>query len=64
MSPDEARDVMIARARTASATVKPGYKAKQKKAVEKVHGKYRRKAIKAKVRQQTNRAYAAKAKKK
>ena len=64
MSDDEKRDVSIAKAKTSSDKVKPGYKAKQKKAVEKVRGKYRRKAIKEKVRAQTNKAYAAKAKKK
>ena len=51
MSPDEARDVSIAKAKTKTDGVKPGYKAKRKKAVEKVHGKYRRKAIKQKVRE-------------
>ena len=64
MSEEEARDVSIARAKAKSDKVKPGYKAKQKKAVEKVRGKYRRKAIKEKVREQRNKAYAAKAKKK
>lgn len=63
-SEDEKRDLSIARAKTSSDKVKPGYKAKRRKAVEKVHGKYRRKAIKEKVRAQTNKAYAAKAKKK
>ena len=52
LSPEESREVSIAKARTAVDQVKPGYKAKRKKAVEKVHGKYRRRAIKAKVRGQ------------
>ena len=64
ISDDEKKDISIAKAKTKVDKVRPGYKAKRKKAVEKVHGKYRRKAIKEKVREQTNRAYAAKAKKK
>lgn len=64
MSEEEARDVSIAKAKTRVDKVTPGYKVKRKKAVEKVHGKYRRKAIKDKVRAQTNKSYAAKAKKK
>ncbi len=63
-SEEEMREVSIARAKTHVDKVKPGYKAKQKKAVAKVAAKYRRKAIKEKVREQTNKAYAAKAKKK
>lgn len=64
VSEQEARDISIAKAHTKVDKVKPGYKAKRRKAVEKVHGKYRRKAIKEKVREQMGRAYAAKAKKK
>ena len=64
ISDEEARDISIAKAKTRVDKVVPGYKVKRKKAVEKVHGKYRRKAIKEKVRAQTNKAYADKAKKK
>ena len=64
VSDEEKKDLSIARAKTKVDKVRPGYKAKRKKAVEKVHGKYRRKAIKEKVRAQTNKTYAAKAKKK
>ncbi|MCR5349206.1 MAG: DEAD/DEAH box helicase [Bacilli bacterium] len=64
ISEEEARDISIAKARTKTDQVKPGYKAKRKKAVEKVKGKYRRKAIKEKIRAQRDKDYAAKAKKK
>ncbi|MBE6126951.1 MAG: DEAD/DEAH box helicase [Erysipelotrichaceae bacterium] len=64
ISEDQKRDISIAKAKTATDKVKPGYKAKRRKALEKVAGKYRRKAIKEKVREQTNKVYAAKAKKK
>ena len=48
--PEEAREIKIAKARTRVDKVKPGYKRKQKWAVEKVKNKYRRKAIKKKIR--------------
>lgn len=64
ISDDQKRDMAIARAKTSTDKVKPGYKAKRRKAIEKVEGKYRRKAIKDKVRQQTNKAFADKAKSK
>ena len=50
VSADEARAVSIARAKSKSDVVKPGYKVKTRKAVEKVQGKFRRKAIQEKVR--------------
>lgn len=44
-SEEEAKEVKIAKARTSSNVVKPGYKKKQKKAIDRVKNKYRRKAI-------------------
>ena len=49
-SEEEAKEIKIAKARTSTKRVKPGYKKKQRWAVEKVKNKYRRKAIKAKIR--------------
>ena len=48
--PEEAKEIKIAKARTRSDRVKPGYKKKQRWAVEKVKNKYRRKAIRKKIR--------------
>ena len=48
--PEEAREIKIAKANTRSDKVKPGYKRKQRWAVEKVKNKYRRKAIRKKIR--------------
>ncbi len=48
--PEEAREIKIAKANTRSKKVKPGYKRKQRWAVEKVKNKYRRKAIRKKIR--------------
>ena len=42
---DERREILIAKAKTRPGKVKPGYKRKRKLAIEKVKGKYRRKAI-------------------
>ena len=64
VDPDQARDIAIAKAKTKSDRVLPGYKAKQKKAVEQVKRKYRRKAIQKKVQENKDRAYAARAKNK
>ena len=61
---DEAREIKIAKARTRSDKVKPGYKRKTERAIERVKGKYRRKAIKENIRKAKNEAYAKKAKKK
>lgn len=47
---DEKREIDIVKARTNSKDVKPGYKRKQKLAVEKVKRKYRRKAIQKAIR--------------
>ena len=48
--PEEAKEIKIAKANTRSKKVKPGYKRKQRWAVEKVKNKYRRKAIRKKIR--------------
>ncbi len=61
-SDEERREVKIAKAKTRTKKVEPGYKKKQKQAVEKVKNKYRRKAIKEKIKKQRNAAYRAKAK--
>ncbi len=61
-SEDEAKEVKIAKAKTRSDKVKPGYRKKQKRAVEKVKNKYRRKAIQKSIRKKKDEAYAAKAK--
>ena len=42
---DERREIKIAKARSRPKKVKPGYKKKTKRAIERVKGKYRRKAI-------------------
>ena len=42
---DEMREIKIAKARSRPKKVKPGYKKKTKRAIERVKGKYRRKAI-------------------
>ena len=60
-SEDEAREVKIAKANTRSDKVKPGYKKKTREAVEKVKGKYRRKAIQKSIRKRKNEKYAAEA---
>ena len=62
ISDDQRREIGIAKAKTKIDQVKPGYKAKRKKAVAKVDAKYRRKAIKDKVREQTRKTYVKKAK--
>ena len=62
ISDDQRREIGIAKAKTKIDAVKPGYKAKRKKAVAKVDAKYRRKAIKDKVREQTRKNYVKKAK--
>lgn len=54
---EEARDIKLAKARTRTTKVKPGYKKKTKQAIEKVKGKYRRKAIKEKVKAQKAEGY-------
>ena len=61
-SEDEARDIKLAKAKTRTKKVKPGYKKKTKQAIEKVKGKYRRKAIKAKVKEQKAAGYREQAK--
>ena len=48
--PEEAKEIKIAKANTRAKKVKPGYKRKQRWAVEKVKNKYRRKAIRKKIR--------------
>ena len=62
ISDDQRREIGIAKAKTKVDAVKPGYKAKRKKAVAKVDAKFRRKAIKEKVREQTKKNYVKKAK--
>lgn len=49
-SEEEAKEVKIAKARNRSDKVKPGYKKKQKQAIDRVKNKYRRKAINESVR--------------
>ena len=48
---EQATEIKIAKAKTRVNKVKPGYKKKQKEAVEKVKRKYRRKAIKEKIKE-------------
>ena len=60
---DEAREIKIAKARTRSDKVKPGYKKKTERAIERVKGKYRRKAIKASIKKVKDQKYREKAKK-
>ena len=48
--PEEAKEIKIAKAKSRVDKVKPGYKRKQRWAVEKVKNKYRRKAIRKKIR--------------
>lgn len=59
---EEAVEVKMAKARTSSKEVKPGYKKKQKEEIEKVKRKYRRKAIQAAVKKQKDEKYRRKAK--
>ena len=61
-SEEEATEVKIAKAKTRSDSVKPGYKKKRQEAVEKVKRKYRRKAIKEAVKKHKQTTYSRKAK--
>lgn len=61
-SDEEATEVKIAKARTHTDQVKPGYKKKRQEAVEKVKRKYRRKAIKEAVKKHKQTTYSRKAK--
>lgn len=59
---EESTEVKIAKARTRSDKVKPGYKKKTQEAVEKVKRKYRRKAIKEAVKKHKKTTYTRLAK--
>ena len=61
-SEEESTEVKIAKARTRSDKVKPGYKKKRLEAVEKVKRKYRRKAIKEAVKKHKRETYSRLAK--
>ena len=61
---EEAKEVKKAKALSREDKVKPGYKKRQKEAVEKVKRKFRRKAIKDKIRAARTEAYKAEARKK
>ena len=61
-SEEESTEVKIAKARTRTDKVKPGYKKKRQEAVEKVKRKYRRKAIKEAVRKHKDETYSRRAK--
>lgn len=61
---EEAIEVKKAKALSREDKVKPGYKKRQKEAVEKVKRKFRRKAIKDKIRKSRTEAYKAEARKK
>lgn len=63
-SEEELKEVKIAKAKTSSKTVKPGYKKKQMRAVEKVKNKYRRKAIQKSIKAKKDARYAQRAKQK
>ena len=63
VSADQKRDISIAKAKTKVDKVTPGYKAKRKKAIAKVENKYRRKAIKDKVRANAVKNYKEQSKK-
>lgn len=63
-SEEELKEVKIAKARNSSKTVKPGYKKKQMRAVEKVKNKYRRKAIQKSIKAKKDARYAQRAKQK
>lgn len=60
-SEEEKKEVKIAKANTRSDKVKPGYKKKQKAAIERVKNKYRRKAIQRSVRRELEEQYRKKA---
>ena len=63
-SEEERLEVRKAKALSREKKVKPGYKKRQAEAVEKVKRKYRRKAIKDKIRKERDAHYRAEAKKK
>ena len=63
-SEEELKEVKIAKAKTSLKTVKPGYKKKQMRAVEKVKNKYRRKAIQKSIKAKKDARYAQRAKQK
>ncbi len=60
---DEIKEIKIAKAKHRGKIVKPGYKKKEKIAIEKVKRKYRRKAIQKSVRKELEKKYRAEAKK-
>ena len=61
-SEEQLKDIKIAKAKTRVKKVKPGYKVKTRRAIEKVKNKYRRKAIQKAVKAQKDRRYAEAAK--
>ncbi|MCR5079606.1 MAG: DEAD/DEAH box helicase [Bacilli bacterium] len=56
-SEEQLKDIKIAKAKSRSKKVKPGYKKKTKEAIERVKGKYRRKAIKEAVKKNKEEGY-------
>lgn len=60
---EELKEIKIVKAQHSGKTVKPGYKKKQKMAIEKVKRKYRRKAIQKSVRRELEKKYKAEARK-
>ncbi len=60
---DEQKEIKIAKARHRGKTVKPGYKKKEKLAIEKVKRKYRRKAIQKSVRKELVKKFRLEARK-
>lgn len=60
---EEKREIKITKARHRGKEVKPGYKKKEKYAIEKVKRKYRRKAIQKSVRKELTKKYRLEAKK-
>ncbi len=56
---EEAKEIKIAKARHRKNEVKPGYKKKEKYAIEKVKRKYRRKAIQKSVRKELSKKFKA-----
>lgn len=63
LNEEEATEIKITKARHRKNEVKPGYKKKEKYAIEKVKRKYRRKAIQKSVRKELTKKFKAEAKK-
>ncbi len=63
LNEDEATEIKITKAKHRKNEVKPGYKKKEKYAIEKVKRKYRRKAIQKSVRKELSKKFKAEARK-